>query len=142
IGSPHLDHRMGAGRTDYAATRPAPGAIEALGKCDVVLLIGSDLTAEVPVLDLVLKRGLLKGQMKLITVNPRRVALDKFAHRSLRCAAGGDGPAPTAWPWLLPGVTGPAAPVRRRTGPEGSASGPGFGARSLRDLARGAGGES
>jgi predicted molibdopterin-dependent oxidoreductase YjgC len=84
IGTPNIDHRMGlpAGRggATYPITRPGPGAIVALPKASVVLLFGSDLTSEVPVLDLVLKRGLLQGKStKLIVAHPRRIALTKFA---------------------------------------------------------------
>lgn len=88
VGSNHIDHRMGPGRGDYGPTRPRPGAIQALPKSDVVLLFGSDLTAEVPVMDLVLKRSLLKGKMTLIVAHPRRVALQEFAGQWLRYAPG------------------------------------------------------
>jgi NADH-quinone oxidoreductase subunit G len=88
IGSPNIDHRMGEGRGDYAATRPRPGAVEALARADLVLLVGADVTAEVPLLDLILKRGLLKKRMKLVTIHPRRIALNQFGHQWLRCAPG------------------------------------------------------
>jgi len=90
VGSPNIDHRMGPGRTDYRKYRPVPGAIEALPGSDVVLLVGSDLTAEVPVLDLILKRSLLPRKMKLIVLNSRRVDLNNFASQWLRCAPGGE----------------------------------------------------
>jgi NADH-quinone oxidoreductase chain G len=92
IGTPNVDHRLGypTQRTgaDYAATRPGPGAITALPKAGVVLLFGSDLTAEAPVLDLVLKRGLLSRKTKLIVANPRRISLNKFASQWLRYTPG------------------------------------------------------
>jgi NADH-quinone oxidoreductase subunit G len=88
MGSSNLDHRMGSTRTGYSAMRPAPGAIQALPKADVVLLIGTDLTAEAPVLDLVLKRSLLPKKMKLIVANPRATALNKFAHQWLQYTPG------------------------------------------------------
>ncbi len=90
VGTANVDHRMGYGRGDYARRRPAPGAIEALPDSDVVLLAGSDLTSEVPVLDLVLKRSLLKGQLKLIIVHPRRIDLHNRAHQWLRCLPGAE----------------------------------------------------
>jgi NADH-quinone oxidoreductase chain G len=79
IGSSNLDHRNGSNRTDFSTFRPSPGAIVDLPKSDVVLIVGSDLTAEAPVLDLILKRTLLPKKMKLIVANPRATALDKFA---------------------------------------------------------------
>jgi NADH-quinone oxidoreductase chain G len=98
IGTPNIDHRMspspsrgrgtGSGASGYPVTRPGPGAIVALPKANVVLLFGADLTAEVPVLDLVLKRGLLRRSMKLIVAHPRRIALSKFAAQWLRYRPG------------------------------------------------------
>jgi formate dehydrogenase (NADP+) alpha subunit len=79
VGTPHVDHRMGSRRTSYMALRPGAGAIEALPKAGVVLLFGSDLTAEAPVLDLVLKKSLLSRKSKLIVAHPRAIALSKFA---------------------------------------------------------------
>jgi predicted molibdopterin-dependent oxidoreductase YjgC len=88
MGSANIDHRMGSTRTGYAANRPSPGAVTALGNADVVLLIGTDLTADAPVLDLMLKRGLLTKKMKLIVANPRKTALNKFAAQWLQYAPG------------------------------------------------------
>ncbi len=88
IGSSNLDHRNGSSRSDFSAFRPTPGAIVNLPKSDVVLIIGSDLTAEAPVLDLILKRSLLPKKMKLIVANPRATALDKFATQVIRYAPG------------------------------------------------------
>ncbi|HTE17044.1 MAG TPA: molybdopterin-dependent oxidoreductase, partial [Armatimonadota bacterium] len=88
MGSPNIDHRMGSTRTNYNAMRPAPGAIQALPQADVVLLLGTDLTADAPVLDLVLKRGLLPKKMKLIVAHPRKTALNKFASQWLQYTPG------------------------------------------------------
>jgi predicted molibdopterin-dependent oxidoreductase YjgC len=88
MASPNIDHRMGGTGSGYAARRPQPGAIEALPKADVVLILASDLTAEAPVLDLVLKRSLLPKQMKAIVAYPRATALDKFSHQQLRYTPG------------------------------------------------------
>jgi NADH-quinone oxidoreductase subunit G len=88
MGSPNLDYRMSGGRKDYAPSRPAPGAVQSLGEADVVLVLGADVTAETPVLDLVLKRGLLFGKSKVVVANPRATALDKFAAQTLRYTPG------------------------------------------------------
>lgn len=90
MGSPHLDHRPGGGRTDYQATRPRPGAIAALPEAGVVLVLGADITADAPVLDLVLKRSLLNGRLKLLIAHPRRTGLGKWAAQWLRYAPGGE----------------------------------------------------
>jgi NADH-quinone oxidoreductase subunit G len=96
IGTPNVDHRMGAptrrSAAEYLAVRPGPGAIAALPKANVVLLFGTDVTAEAPVLDLILKRGLvLKRSMKAIVASPRATALDRFASQRLRYRPGTEG---------------------------------------------------
>src|SRR4051812_20702240 len=88
VGTPNVDHRMGTERGGYAALRPGPGAITALPKSDVVLLFGSDLTSEAPVMDLVLKKSLLTGKQKVLVAHPRKVALNKFASQWLRYTPG------------------------------------------------------
>ncbi len=88
IGSANIDHRLGSTRRDYHAHRPKPGAILDLEKADIVLLIGTDLTAEAPVLDLVLKRSLLFGKSKLIIANPRHTDLNKSAAQWLQYTPG------------------------------------------------------
>lgn len=88
MGSPNIDHRAGSTRRDYAAHRPRPGAIESLPQADVVLVLGSDVTAEAPVLDLVLKRSVLPQKCKLVVAFPRATALDKFAAQTLRYVPG------------------------------------------------------
>ena len=88
MGSPNIDHRMGSTRTDYHSGRAKPGDIEALPKSDVVLVIGTDLTADAPVMDLVLKRALLPKAMKLIVAGPRRAELNKRASIWLRHTPG------------------------------------------------------
>ncbi|HEU4752663.1 MAG TPA: NADH-quinone oxidoreductase subunit NuoG [Armatimonadota bacterium] len=87
MGSANVDHRMGSTRSAYGV-RPQPGDIVKLGQADVVLIVGSDVTAEAPVLDLILKRNLLKKQMRLIVANPRRTALNKWAAQWLQYAPG------------------------------------------------------
>jgi NADH-quinone oxidoreductase chain G len=88
MGSANIDHRMGSTRQGYAQHRPEPGAITALAQADVLLLVGTDLTADAPVLDLVLKRTLLPKRLKLIVANPRRAALNRFASQWLRYTPG------------------------------------------------------
>lgn len=88
MGSPNVDHRNGSTRHHYDATRPSPGALERLGQSDVVLLVGTDLTAEAPVLDLLLKRGLLPKKLKLVLAYPRRTRLNPFAANWLQYTPG------------------------------------------------------
>lgn len=86
--SNNLDHRAGGTGGGYLERRPRPGDIETLPGAQVVLLIGTDLTADAPVLDLVLKRSLLPQKMKLIVANPRRTALCKFTEHFIQYSPG------------------------------------------------------
>jgi NADH-quinone oxidoreductase chain G len=138
MGSPNIDHRMGSTRTDYRS-RPHPGAIQALEGADVVLLLGTDLTAEAPVLDLVLKRGLLPKKMKLIVAYPRATALDKFAALRLRYAPGQEIALANALAKAL--VEEALVPDQLKTGDQAglTALTQGFGTRTLAQLAEEAG---
>ncbi len=90
MGSGHIDHRMGSARRSYLTGRPSAGAIEKLPSADVVLVIGSDVTAEAPVLDLVLKRSLLTGKSQIVVASARATALDKRAAAAIRYQPGAE----------------------------------------------------
>jgi NADH-quinone oxidoreductase chain G len=137
--SPNLDHRMGSTRIHYHLTRPQPGAILSLPKADVVLLLASDLTAEAPVLDLVLKRSLLPKKMKLIVANPRKTALNKFASQWLRYTPGQEIALLNALAKALIDEGLVPEAVRSAAGPGWEALQQGFGGRTVAQLAELAG---
>lgn len=137
--SPNIDHRMGSTRTGYAAGRPQPGAITSLPKADVVLILGADVTAEAPVLDLVLKRTLLPKKMKLVVANPRRTALNNWATSWLQYTPGQEVALLNALcKALLDGGLVPDG-VRSEHGATIAAVEQGFGGKSLEQLAQAAG---
>ncbi len=135
IGSGNIDHRMGSTRVNYPQYRPKPGAIQSLEKADVVLLIGTDLTAEAPVMDLVLKRSLMKKAMKVVVANPRATALNKFAHQWLQYTPGQE----IALLNALAKAVIEDGPAAEGAGPSLEAVQQGFGGRSLAELAELAG---
>lgn len=65
VGSPHVDHRLRQVDFDDQETMPAfPGLslpIAEIENCDVILLIGSNLQIEQPILSLRLRKAALKG---------------------------------------------------------------------------------
>ena len=139
MGSNNSDHRMGSTRTAYAAARSKPGAIVSLPKADVVLLLGTDVTAEAPVLDLILKRSLLPKKQKLIVANPRRTALNQWATHWLQYTPGQEIAVVNALCKAL--LDGGLVPEEVRAGiaAEISAVEQGFGGKTLEQLAQAAG---
>ena len=73
LDSPHMDHRLRAMDTHDQADMPLyPGLdipLEDLEKCDAIVLIGSNIQKEQPLLGLRVRQAALKGA-KIIVVNP------------------------------------------------------------------------
>ena len=93
IGSNNVDHRDGG---EVAALPTGLPALAELmkpqygpdPKVDTVLLFGIDPSEELPVLDLHLKRALLRGGAKLIIAHPRKIELTKYGGPYLACLPG------------------------------------------------------
>lgn len=64
-------------------------SINDLASADVLLLIGSNITAAHPVIGMELNKGLRRG-MKMIVVDPRRTAIARRAHMHLQINPGTD----------------------------------------------------
>lgn len=83
IGTNNVDHRDGG---DVAALSSGLPALTELMKpqygpdpqVDTILLFGLDPSEELPVLDLHLKRALLRGGAKLIIAHPRKIELTRY----------------------------------------------------------------
>ncbi len=97
IGSNNIDHRDGG---EVAALPTGLPALAELmkpqygpdPKVDTVLLFGIDPSEELPVLDLHLKRAILRGGAKLIVAHPRRIELTKYCGAYLACVPGEEAP--------------------------------------------------
>ena len=93
IGSNNIDHRDGG---EVAALPTGLPALAELmkpqygpdPKVDTVLLFGIDPSEELPVLDLHLKRALLRGGAKLIVAHARKIELTKYGGPYLACLPG------------------------------------------------------
>jgi NADH-quinone oxidoreductase chain G len=72
---------LGANNVDFpdgSSVRALPtglSAIAAIGKSDVIVLVGYDPSEATPIIDLRIKRALLRSGATLIVVNPRRIEL-------------------------------------------------------------------
>jgi NADH-quinone oxidoreductase chain G len=92
IGTPHLDHRIGARAAglplaDTSASTPTLADVDRAG---AVLLIGTDLTNDLPVQWLRLRAAVTKRGAKLIVANPRATEPDRIAYHRLRHRPGAE----------------------------------------------------
>lgn len=95
IGTNNIDHRDGG---DVAALPTGLPALTEVMKpqygpdpqVDTVLLFGVDPSEELPVLDLHLKRAVLRGGAKLIIAHPRKVELTRYDGPYLAYQPGGE----------------------------------------------------
>ena len=58
---------------------------------DLVVLIASDPTEELPILDLRLKKAMTRQGVQMIVLNDQQTLMDKYATQSLRYNVGSDG---------------------------------------------------
>ena len=83
IGTNNIDHRDGGDVADLPAGLPALAELmkPQYGpdpQVDTVFLFGLDPSEELPVLDLHLKRAVLRGGAKLIIAHPRKIELTRY----------------------------------------------------------------
>ena len=79
-GTPHLDHRVDAPPGSAALDTPwgLRASIEEIGRGDVFVLVGCDLTEEYPVLWLRIKHAVDRGA-KLIIAHPKQLEIARYA---------------------------------------------------------------
>jgi len=75
VGTNNVDYPDGAG---VRAHPTGLSAIADIAKSDVVVLVGIDPSEHVPVLDLHIKRAVLRKGQKLVIINPRRIELARY----------------------------------------------------------------
>lgn len=83
IGTNNVDHRNGGDVAALATGLPALADImkPQYGpnpKVDTVFLVGFDPSEELPILDIHLKRAIMRGGAKLIIAHPRRIELTRY----------------------------------------------------------------
>ncbi len=80
VGTPHLDHRVDAPPRSASLQVPwgLRSSIEEIGRGEVFLLVGCDLTEEYPVLWLRIKPAIDRGA-RLVIVHPKRLEIRRYA---------------------------------------------------------------
>lgn len=119
VGTPNIDHRSGARRTDGALIDLAglPVPIADVERADAFVLAAIDLTEELPILWLRMRKALRRG-VPAVVISARPVDAERDATLVIRCDPGGEAAAlaglaadPPAWlrdakaPLYLSGAT-------------------------------------
>ena len=87
LGSNNIDHKV------YQDTPGLPVShydVEQIETSNVVLLIASDPTEELPILDLRIKKAVTHGGTRLVSLNDQTIALDKYSTQSVQYKVGGE----------------------------------------------------
>jgi predicted molibdopterin-dependent oxidoreductase YjgC len=88
LGTNNIDHKT------YSDTPGLPVAhfdLLDVETSDLVVLIASDPTEELPILDLRLKKAMTRQGVQMIVLNDQQTLMDKYASLSLRYNVGSDG---------------------------------------------------
>ena len=87
---------LGSNNIDHKSYRDTPGlpidhyGVEQIETSNVVLLIGSDPTEELPILDLRIKKAVTGCSTKLVSLNDQKIALDRYSSQSLQYKVGSE----------------------------------------------------
>ena len=87
-------HCLGSNNIDHKTYQDAPGLpvshydVEQIETSNVVLLIASDPTEELPILDLRIKKAVTACGTRLVSLNDQKIALDKYAAQLVQYKVG------------------------------------------------------
>ena len=87
---------LGSNNIDHKPYRDTPGlpidhyGVEQIESSNVVLLIGSDPTEELPILDLRIKKAVTGCSTKLVILNDQKIALDRYSSQSVQYKVGSE----------------------------------------------------
>lgn len=87
---------LGSNNIDHKPYRDTPGlpvdhyGIEQIETANVVLLIASDPTEELPILDLRIKKAVTRCGTRLVNLNDQKIALDKYSAQSVQYKVGSE----------------------------------------------------
>jgi NADH-quinone oxidoreductase subunit G len=88
LGTNNIDHKT---YTDTPGLPVAHFDLLDVETSDLVVLIASDPTEELPILDLRLKKAMTRQGVQMIVLNDQQTLMDKYASLSLRYNVGSDG---------------------------------------------------
>jgi NADH-quinone oxidoreductase subunit G len=87
---------LGTNNIDHKPYRDTPGlpvdhyGVEQIETSNVVLLIGSDPTEELPILDLRIKKAVTGCSTRLVSLNDQNIALDRYSSQSVQYKVGSE----------------------------------------------------
>ena len=87
---------LGTNNIDHKSYQDAPGLpinhfdVEEIEKSNIVLLIASDPTEELPILDLRIKKAVSRCGTKLLSLNDQDTALDKYIDLKVKYKVGSE----------------------------------------------------
>lgn len=88
LGTNNIDHKT---YTDTSGLPVAHFDLLDVETSDLVVLVASDPTEELPILDLRLKKAMTRQGVTMIVLNDQQTLMDKYATQSLRYNVGSDG---------------------------------------------------
>ena len=87
-------HGLGSNNIDHKSYQDTPGlpvshyGVEQIETSNVVLLIASDPTEELPILDLRIKKAVTACGTRLVSLNDQKIALDRYSSQSVQYKLG------------------------------------------------------
>ncbi len=87
---------LGSNNIDHKSYRDTPGlpidhyGVEQIETSNVVLLIASDPTEELPILDLRIKKAVTGGTTRLVSLNDQKTALHRYSSQSVQYKVGSE----------------------------------------------------
>lgn len=129
IGSPYgtneenylyqkLFRQLGSNNIDHKSYQDTPGlpvdhyGVEQIETANVVLLIASDPTEELPILDLRIKKAVTNCGTRLVSLNDQKIALDRYSSQSVQYKVGSEALAIDALANGLARELGESAPAK------------------------------
>ena len=109
---------LGSNNIDHKSYQDTPGlpidhyGIEQIEAANVVLLIASDPTEELPILDLRIKKAVTNCGTRLVSLNDQKIALDKYSSQSVQYKVGAEALAIDALANGLARELGESAPAK------------------------------
>ena len=111
-------HGLGSNNIDHKSYQDTPGlpvshyGVEQIETSNVVLLIASDPTEELPILDLRIKKAVTACGTRLVSLNYQKIALDRYSSQSLQYKVGCEAQAIDALTYGLARELGEPAPAQ------------------------------
>jgi NADH-quinone oxidoreductase chain G len=98
LGTNNLDHRVSfkkilesPGLFDYSKSYTMTNSIEEIEKAKTILIFGSDLNAEHPIISLRVRKAVCKNESSLLIANPKRIKYSPLTEKELIYKCGSEG---------------------------------------------------